>query len=132
MIQLQTRQLAYAVLHAGTCQLATSTSQGVKELKTGVLLCAWAVVAVALPDVSTAPNLEVLLKEATEAYRTGDYSRALALCHPVRPAVVRQQRLWWQSSGDGVLGAGGAAATQMGSCTAAVLVLHAAAAAAWS
>jgi hypothetical protein len=51
-------------------------------------------VTAAVPDVSTTPNLDVLLKEATEAYRTGDYSRALALCHPVRLKAVRQQQLW--------------------------------------
>jgi hypothetical protein len=28
-------------------------------------------------------NLELLLKEATEAYKLGDYSRGLLLCQPV-------------------------------------------------
>lgn len=37
------------------------------------------------------PNLELLLKEATEAYRAGDYSRALALCQPVRNSSIALQ-----------------------------------------
>lgn len=44
-------------------------------------------------ELSAAPSLEALLKEATEAYRAGDYNRALALCQPVGAwQAVRQQR----------------------------------------
>jgi hypothetical protein len=38
----------------------------------------------AAAELAAAPNLELLLKEATDAYRAGDYNRALALCQPVR------------------------------------------------
>eukprot|EP00879_Flechtneria_rotunda_P000847 GHRR01000972.1.p1 GENE.GHRR01000972.1~~GHRR01000972.1.p1 ORF type:complete len:995 (+),score=320.30 GHRR01000972.1:341-3325(+) len=38
-------------------------------------------------DLSSAPNLELLLKEATDAYKAGDYSRALQLCQPVSTAL---------------------------------------------
>lgn len=38
-------------------------------------------------ELSGSQNVELLLKEATEAYRLGDYSRALALCQPVASAL---------------------------------------------
>lgn len=44
-----------------------------------LLLC----ICFAALEVQGGQNLELLLKEATEAYRMGDYSRALALCQPV-------------------------------------------------
>lgn len=43
-------------------------------------------------------NFELLLKEATEAYKMGDYNRALALCHPVR-LCCSWDLGWWLYSG---------------------------------
>ena len=41
-------------------------------------------------DASAAQELELLLQEAHEAYRQGDYNRALSLCQPVSRAIRRQ------------------------------------------
>ena len=51
----------------------------------------------AAAELAAAPNLELLLKEATEAYRAGDYNRALALCQPVRSNWQQQQQLQQQA-----------------------------------
>lgn len=39
-------------------------------------------------DLQGTSNFDLLLKEATEAYRMGDYNRALALCQPVSTAAA--------------------------------------------
>jgi hypothetical protein len=51
------------------------------------LLCSVAVLAdvicCAALELQNGSNFEMLLKEATECYKMGDYNRALALCQPV-------------------------------------------------
>lgn len=69
---------------------AAATHRVVSEQEVAAQLYA-GLQAVSLAPVSQGielkPNLELLLKEATESYRAGDYNRALALCQPVAAAM---------------------------------------------
>jgi hypothetical protein len=49
-------------------------------------------------ELQNGSNFELLLKEATECYKLGDYNRALALCQPVSMGKVMCWQQWAAAS----------------------------------
>ncbi|WIA37736.1 hypothetical protein OEZ86_014614 [Tetradesmus obliquus] len=78
----QAMNIAAAAASAGLSQQRIHLEQS--QLYAGLQAVS---LAPASQELAAAPNLELLLKEATEAYRAGDYNRALALCQPVSAAL---------------------------------------------
>lgn len=74
------------MMHPQACSLLAALAAALQKLDVTMRLfcrCLCCVFCYAVLELQGGSNLELLLKEATEAYKLGDYSRALLLCQPV-------------------------------------------------